>query len=910
MKMNEMISGDIRMKTMTLPVLMSSLMTLYVIFFSHFANAHGEDDKARFVSASGTDSGACDNRFRPCKSIAYAALQANKGDKILVAQGSYSVNDDNGLLYLISDLKPVLGGFNALDNFQIQQPDKSISYLTGVPAEYARLLEEKGFHAIIDSKVTLSSSTKAGLSSINAMRTRHSASECIDNDSSGFECKNISLLSHIPLIDFPTNSFSANDIWGHVDLNTMDEYALLGLSNGIAVVKVSDPENPEIIGSVSGQSTSWRDIKVYQFYSQERQRWLAYAYASADNVTEGFSILDLNALEKGVSLVARITIDRSGHNIYISNVDYTTNTAISDKKAMLHNVGGRANGGAWNTYSLENPEKPESRYTPDGLNREDYSHDISSVAIEDERALNHCDQNATSCNIIIDFNEDELRLWQHNTENTANMLGSSTYPNAAYVHSGWWSEDKKYVLLHDELDEPRFNLNTTVHIFDITDLSEPTLVSTWTGPTRATDHNGFTRGNKYYMSNYERGLTILDIADPENPQEVGFFDTFGASNNASTNGNWGVYPYLPSGTLLASDIQGGLYILKDHTLLDGQTAVRFSQTEMTAEEGTSIRIPVEKQGNAAMSVNFQIIAGSANLDDFSAVNGTLEWTQDATEPKYIDIDIAEDNIRETDELFFVRLSNPQQGTIDNSATTAFITINTEDVFRGQANFAASELSVKEIDGAIPITLERAGGSDSSLEVNVEIIGGSAANTEYNLAKTSVRWDDGDTATKDIVLSIIDDEETEETETIIIRLASNTADILGAQSELQINVRDDESNQAPMANAGADLQVNTRQTVRMNGIASDIESDVTIQWTQTSGTPVTLNFANSMNMSFISPQTETTLRFSMAVSDDFGAESSDDIVVNVVAPPPASSGGGTISVWFIVAILLLRFIRTK
>ena len=63
------------------------------------------------------------------------------------------------------------------------------------------------------------------------------------------------------------------------------------------------------------------------------------------------------------------------------------------------------------------------------------------------------------------------------------------------------------------------------------------------------------------MSNYERGLTILDITDPATPTEAGYFDTYTPSDNASFNGAWGVYPFLPSGNILVSDINSGLYVL-------------------------------------------------------------------------------------------------------------------------------------------------------------------------------------------------------------------------------------------------------------------------------------------------------------------------------------------------------------
>ena len=64
------------------------------------------------------------------------------------------------------------------------------------------------------------------------------------------------------------------------------------------------------------------------------------------------------------------------------------------------------------------------------------------------------------------------------------------------------------------------------------------------------------------MSNYERGLTVLDVTQPTAATDIGFFDTYPTSDDAHFNGAWGVYPFLPSGTLLVSDIQSGLFVLR------------------------------------------------------------------------------------------------------------------------------------------------------------------------------------------------------------------------------------------------------------------------------------------------------------------------------------------------------------
>ena len=145
------------------------------------------------------------------------------------------------------------------------------------------------------------------------------------------------------------------------------------------------------------------------------------------------------------------------------------------------------------------------------------------------------------------------------------MLSSTTYPKAYYTHSGWWSEDRRFIFLHDELDEQRAGLSTTIRVFDISDLTAPTLVGVWSGEKCCIDHNSLVSGTRLYMSTYRCGLTVLDITDATNPMEVGFFDTFPspAANTPDFDGAWGVYPFLPSGSLLISNIGEGLFVLRE-----------------------------------------------------------------------------------------------------------------------------------------------------------------------------------------------------------------------------------------------------------------------------------------------------------------------------------------------------------
>ena len=208
-----------------------------------------------------------------------------------------------------------------------------------------------------------------------------------------------------------------------------------------------------------------------------------------------------------------------------------------------------------------------------------------------------------------------MKLWNITDASATTLLGTGEYNDVSksnqYVHSGWGTEDKQHIFLHDEFDEKDGGLNSTVRIFSIADLNNPTQVGQWTGPTRAIDHNGFVRGNRYYMSNYERGLTVLDITDPANPVTIGFFDTYTPSNNPGFNGAWGTYPFLPSGNILVSDIGSGLYILKDRTQESSQGKITFSDNAINANQGETLTVNVQRSNasapDQAISVAYQLL---------------------------------------------------------------------------------------------------------------------------------------------------------------------------------------------------------------------------------------------------------------------------------------------------------------
>lgn len=126
--------------------------------------------------------------------------------------------------------------------------------------------------------------------------------------------------------------------------------------------------------------------------------------------------------------------------------------------------------------------------------------------------------------------------------------------------------DQKYFLLGDETDELNLGFDTRTIIFDFSDLDNPQLHATFEGPTNAIDHNGYVKGNLFYLANYTRGLRVFDIStinDASNPMtEIGSFDTHPNNDGTSFNGAWSVYPFFSSDNILINDINLGLFVVK------------------------------------------------------------------------------------------------------------------------------------------------------------------------------------------------------------------------------------------------------------------------------------------------------------------------------------------------------------
>jgi choice-of-anchor B domain-containing protein len=322
------------------------------------------------------------------------------------------------------------------------------------------------------------------------------------------QSSNVTLLSS--LNPYPDSRY--NDCWGYTD-TAGREYALLGWEHGTSIIEISDPTQPIERAFIPGPDSRWRDIKTHSNY--------AYVVTEGTGPGEGLQIIDLSYLPDSAVLVNTVSDwFTSAHNLYIDN--------------GFAYVVGTHGGGGMHILDLSDPVVPDrnSYYTESG-----YVHD---VYVWDDTAY----ASAGATYDLIDLTD----------KANPQLISRSAALPGIYAHSGWLTEDKRYFIACEESNV------RDIMVWDLQDrliwnLVVPSFQSSGNTPV----HNVFVRGDYAHVAYYADGYVVLDISDPLTPFIAGYYDTH-PDTPASFAGVWGVYPFFPSGVVIASDINTGLYV--------------------------------------------------------------------------------------------------------------------------------------------------------------------------------------------------------------------------------------------------------------------------------------------------------------------------------------------------------------
>lgn len=352
-----------------------------------------------------------------------------------------------------------------------------------------------------------------------------------------FPAMGVRLLAWFTVPSFNPSFTSANTCWGYVSPSGR-EYAIIGLSGSTAFVEVTDPGAPVVVMQIAGPTSLWRDMKVFEHY--------CYAVSEGGG---GIQVMDMSQIDNGIVTLAN-TVTTGG-------LTATHTVHINEESGYLYRCGGQ--GGSPQGIRIYNLNASRTNPPFVGQWQTRYVHEC--------QVLNWTTGPFAGREICFAYGNDSggggnprLNILDVTNKSAITQISQVGWPNGSFSHQGWVSADRRHVYINDELDEANFNIFTLTRIVNIENLASPIFVGGFDNGLNNIDHNLYTKGNLIFESNYRAGLRIYDATNPTAPVEIAYFDTYPQDDNPNFNGLWNNYPYLPSGTIIGSDIEKGLFV--------------------------------------------------------------------------------------------------------------------------------------------------------------------------------------------------------------------------------------------------------------------------------------------------------------------------------------------------------------
>ena len=373
-----------------------------------------------------------------------------------------------------------------------------------------------------------------------------------------FASWNVTLMGQLPLSQMGGGVGSS--LYGWTDPLTRREYAIMGRSNGTAFVDVTNPAQPRYVANLpmaaGSSATDWREPKVYG----------NYAYVGVDRTNHPIQVIDLTKLRAYTGTPLTLAADRNFRGNGNSLVQAHT-LAINPETGFLYACGTNKYSGGLMAIDVRNPLNPVEAggYSGDG-----YTHETQVVVYRGPDLAHRGKEIAFNSNAKSNPSVDTFSIVDVTNKATPRRLSTQTYSGARWIHQGWLTEDQRFFLQNDESDESGgvTGGRTRTHLWDVRDLDLPVYKGFWDNTTTSIDHNMYVHRGYLFQTNYTTGLRVLKIgnlesADPDDwLNEVAYFDTYTPNDGKTFNGAWNNYPFLPSGNILVSDIDGGLFVLR------------------------------------------------------------------------------------------------------------------------------------------------------------------------------------------------------------------------------------------------------------------------------------------------------------------------------------------------------------
>lgn len=332
--------------------------------------------------------------------------------------------------------------------------------------------------------------------------------------------KNTTFRSQLP---YPGMSLS--NIGGFVD-TLGNEYALVGTSEGLSIVDVTDPDNPFELQAIPGPNSIWREVKT----------WGRYAYVTTEGGAQGLQIVDLRNLPDP--------------NIPYHNWTPTVNGQTLETIHALHidagyvylygSNNGNSSGGGIDGMVIGDLADPWNPVVA-GLFNADYVHD-GYVRNDTVWACHIYTGNFSAIDVSDKANP---------------VVLATQFTPKVFSHNSWLSDNSKYLFTTDEVDG---SFLTAYDVEDVSSIQEVDRILSQNPGSNSIVHNTHVLNDYAVTSWYKDGFVITDVHRPQNLVHVGWYDSSPLTGGGFA-GAWGVYPYLPSGTIVVSDMEEGLFVI-------------------------------------------------------------------------------------------------------------------------------------------------------------------------------------------------------------------------------------------------------------------------------------------------------------------------------------------------------------
>lgn len=370
-----------------------------------------------------------------------------------------------------------------------------------------------------------------------------------------YASQNVNLVGHWwnPLQDpEPVYGIQYQGIWGWYQQSLNREYAIIGASDGTYFIDVTNPAIPVVCDFIPAAHGDliWHEIKTYQNYCY---------IVSDDGAPNTFIIADMSTLPDSVTIERNDnTIFERCHTIYVDGTKLWCGSVTGDNNSFYYSMA---------CYDLS--VDPTTPTLIRALNQ-DYS---TPNTVHDMFVRNDT--------VYASGGYDGLFIYKYNA--TYQQIGTMTsYPESGYNHSSFLTPDGNTLIFMDEVPAGR-----GIKSLDVSNMGNLTINQVFRSNLGNTPHNPYIIGSDILIAaNYTDGLQIFNISNPSAIYRSGYFDSdtlVNYPNYSSTyHGCWGAYTDLPSGLLLISDMQNGLFVLDITSAMTGTANITEPAVSLSA----------------------------------------------------------------------------------------------------------------------------------------------------------------------------------------------------------------------------------------------------------------------------------------------------------------------------------------